>query len=169
MGMFKFNIRLSQWRTQKIFMGGFIQWHMVVNCNWCARFVTSQFDVIFMFPNQRFGEVCWHNRHILLHVLPYFMCHCTVYKLSAFQVRLSEENKLNATTQQFITAKISGIALNRGVKHIHNHERPQKLFHGGQRRHLYMVFGLLAKQCERTFTKHFNLFKPQRKCAMLGQ
>jgi len=25
---------------------------------WCAVFVTSQFDVIFMFPNQRFGEVC---------------------------------------------------------------------------------------------------------------
>jgi len=59
MGMFEFNIRLRQWRTQKIFMGGgFIQWHMVVNCNWCARFVTSQFDVIFMFSNQRFGEVC---------------------------------------------------------------------------------------------------------------
>jgi len=24
----------------------------------CALFVTSQFDVIFMFPNQRFGEDC---------------------------------------------------------------------------------------------------------------
>jgi len=40
-----------QWRTQKIFMGG--QGHMVVI--WCALFVTSHFDVIFMFPNQRFG------------------------------------------------------------------------------------------------------------------
>ena len=59
------------------------------------------------------------------------MCHCTVYKLSALQVRLAEENKLNATTQQFITAKISGIVLNSGVKHTHNHKRPQKLFHGG--------------------------------------
>jgi len=38
--------------------GGFIQWHMVVICLWCAVFVTSQFDVIFMFPSQRFGEVC---------------------------------------------------------------------------------------------------------------
>jgi len=37
-----------------------------------ALFVTSQFDVIFMFPNQRFGEVFWHNRHILLHALPLF-------------------------------------------------------------------------------------------------
>jgi len=53
------------------FHGGFfIQWHMVVICIWCARFVTSQFDVIFIFPNQRFGEVCWHNVHFLLHALP---------------------------------------------------------------------------------------------------
>ena len=49
--------KCTQWRTQKIFMGGFIQWHMVVICIWCALFVMSQFDVIFMFPNQRFGEV----------------------------------------------------------------------------------------------------------------
>ena len=60
----------GQWRTQKIFMGDFYQWHMVVICIWCSLFVTSQFDVIFMFPNQRFGEVCWHNMHILLHALP---------------------------------------------------------------------------------------------------
>jgi len=33
-------------------MGGFIQWHTVVICIWCALFLTSQFDVIFMFPNQ---------------------------------------------------------------------------------------------------------------------
>jgi len=48
----------NQWRTQKIFMGGFIQWHMVVIYIWCALFVTSHFDVIFMFPNQRFREIC---------------------------------------------------------------------------------------------------------------
>jgi len=45
------------------------------------------------------------------------MWHCTdcsEYKLSAVQVRLSEENKFNATTQQFITAKISGWALKWG-------------------------------------------------------
>jgi len=46
--------------------GGFIQWHMLAICIWCAMFVTSQFDVIFMFSS----EVCWHNRHILLHALP---------------------------------------------------------------------------------------------------
>jgi len=38
--------------------GGFIQWHMVVISFWCAQFVTSQFDVTFMFQFQRFGEVC---------------------------------------------------------------------------------------------------------------
>ena len=44
------------------------------------------------------------------------MCHYTEYKLSALHARLSEENKLNATTQQFITAtaKISGCALKQG-------------------------------------------------------
>jgi len=35
---------------------GFIQWHMVVICVWCALFVTSHFDVVFMFPNQRFAK-----------------------------------------------------------------------------------------------------------------
>ena len=67
-------------------------------------------DVIFMFPNQRFNEVCWHNMHILLHALPLF------YKLSALQVRISEESTLSATTQQFTTAKISGWALKQGIK-----------------------------------------------------
>jgi len=51
-------IVLFQWRTQKLFMGGFIQRHRVVICIWCALFVTSQNDVIVLFPNQRFGEVC---------------------------------------------------------------------------------------------------------------
>jgi len=40
------------------FHGGF---HSVAYdglCIWCALFLTSQFNVIFTFPNQRFGEVC---------------------------------------------------------------------------------------------------------------
>jgi len=49
-----------------------IQWHMVVICIWCALFVTLQFDVIFMFPNELFGEFCSHNMHIFLHPLPLF-------------------------------------------------------------------------------------------------
>jgi len=52
--------------------------------------------------------------HIFLHPLPLF--HCTEYKFSALQVRLSEYNTLNATTQQFITAKISGYPLKQGCK-----------------------------------------------------
>ena len=47
---------------------------------------------------------------------PHFMCHLTEYKLSALEVRISEENKLNATTQQFITAKITDCALKQGRK-----------------------------------------------------
>ena len=47
---------------------------------------------------------------------PQFMCHWTEYKLSALQVRISEENTLNDTTQQFITAKISGCTLKQGSK-----------------------------------------------------
>ena len=40
------------------FHGGWlVQGHMVVICIWCSLFVTSQFNVISMFPNQRFGEV----------------------------------------------------------------------------------------------------------------
>jgi len=53
-------------------MGVFIQCHMVVIYIWCVLFVTSQFDVIFMFPNQRFGEVCWHNMHILPYAFSLF-------------------------------------------------------------------------------------------------
>jgi len=38
------------------------------------------------------------------------------YKLSAIQASISEENTINATTQQFITAKISGYILKQGSK-----------------------------------------------------
>ena len=51
------------------FHGGLIQWPMVVICIWCVLFVTSQYDVIFIFPKQRFGEISWHNMQILLHTL----------------------------------------------------------------------------------------------------
>jgi len=42
---------------RKFSWGVLVQGHMVVICIWCSLFVTSQFDVISMFPNQRFGEV----------------------------------------------------------------------------------------------------------------
>jgi len=37
---------------------------MVVIITGYTLFVTSQYDVIFTFANQRFGEVCWHNTPI---------------------------------------------------------------------------------------------------------
>jgi len=42
---------------RKFSWGDLVQGHMVVICIWCSLFVTSQFDVIYMFPNQSFGEV----------------------------------------------------------------------------------------------------------------
>jgi len=105
----------DQWRTQKILMGGFwfsvIWWSFVfgVRCLWrhnLTSFPCFQTNVL-----AKFVDVMMH---IFLHPLPLFLRHCTEYKPSAVQVRLSEENKLNATTQQFITAKISGYALKQG-------------------------------------------------------
>jgi len=112
----------QHWAYAEKFHGrGFIQWHMVVICICYGLFVTSQFDVIFMFPNQRFGEVCWHNIFAYSSTRTLPMCYCTEYKLSALQVTISEENTLNATIQQFVTAKISGLA---SVAYAEN-------FHGG--------------------------------------
>jgi len=48
------------------------------------------------------------------------MCLCTEYKLSALQGRISEENKLNPTTQQFITEKISRWVLKQVEKYTHH-------------------------------------------------
>jgi len=43
---------LMQWCKKKFWWGDcFYQWHMVVICILCSPFVTSQFYVIFMFPN----------------------------------------------------------------------------------------------------------------------
>ena len=66
------NCQYRQWRTQKIFMRDLV--HMVVICIWCALFVTSQFDVISMFPNQRFSEVCWHNNAYISTSTPLILC-----------------------------------------------------------------------------------------------
>ena len=45
-----------------------------------------------------------------------FMRHCTAYKLSALQIRISGEHTPNPTTQQFITVKVSGCALKQRSK-----------------------------------------------------
>jgi len=53
---------------------------------------------------------------ILLHALSIFYVSFTEYKLSALQVKVTDKNTLNATSQQFITAKISGCALKQRSK-----------------------------------------------------
>jgi len=57
----------------KDFHGGFIQWQVVVICISCALFVTSQLSSYVSKPTCIF----FHPYS------PYFMCHCTEYKLSA--------------------------------------------------------------------------------------
>jgi len=92
--------------VRRKFMGefSFNQWYMVVICIWCALFVTScscfETNVL-----EKFVDM-----HILQHALPLF------YKLPTLQVGISEENKLNATTKQFVSAKISGFALKQRSK-----------------------------------------------------
>ena len=54
------------------------------------------------------------------------MCHCTECKLSALQVRLSEENELNAAILQFITANISACVFKQ-VSKIRSSLRQSKL------------------------------------------
>jgi len=81
-----------------------MQWHMEVIYIWYPLFVTSYSCFQTNVLAKSVDIICtFFYTHS-----PYFMCHCTEYKLSALQVRISEENKLKATTQQSITAKISG-------------------------------------------------------------
>jgi len=57
------------WLTEKIFMGGFYSLayggHLYLVCAVCG--VTIWRDIMFS------SEVCWHNRHILLHALLLFL------------------------------------------------------------------------------------------------
>ena len=106
---------LRQWRRQKIFTRGVwfkvIWWLFIfgVRCLWrhnLTSFPCLQTNVLTKFVD----IVC-----IFFYIhCPYYICCCTEYELSALQVRLSGKNKLNATTQQFITVKITGCALKQG-------------------------------------------------------
>ena len=87
----------NQWRTQKIFMGGvLVQGHMVVICIWCALFVTSQFDVMSMFPYQRFGEVCWHNNAYFSTRTPLISC-VIALNVNYQRSKLGYRRKINST------------------------------------------------------------------------
>jgi len=84
-------------------------------------FLTSQFDVIFTFANQLFGEFRWHNLHIILCAFSLLVLKCftITHKLSALQIRrLEQSTAFNDKTERFITAKISGNVLKRGVEQI---------------------------------------------------
>jgi len=120
----------DQWRTQKILMEGLVQGHMVVICIWCSLFVTSQFDVISMFPNQRFGEVSWHDNAHFSTSTPLIACGIALninYQRSKLGYRrkktqrydtavhncknirlgfkIGEWNTFTTTSEQFTTAK----------------------------------------------------------------
>jgi len=104
-----------QWRTQKLFMRGIsfsgIWWTFAfgVRCLW--RLDLTSYSCFQTNVLARFVDIIW----IFFYTdSPSFTCHCTEYKVSALQVRISEENTLNATTKQFITAKISGCVLKQG-------------------------------------------------------
>ena len=69
---YDYDLMLHSGVRRKFSWGDVYQWHMVVIWIWCSLLVTSQFSIIFMFLNQRFGEVCRHTTQILLHALPLF-------------------------------------------------------------------------------------------------
>jgi len=46
-----------------------IRWSFVFGVRYLWRHNLTSY---FMFPNQRFGEICWHNMRILLHLIPLF-------------------------------------------------------------------------------------------------
>ena len=82
--------------------------HLYLVCALCDVTVWRHVHVF----KSTFGEVCWHNRHIPQHVLPYFMCNCTDSDPSSN----IGEKKVNATAQQFIIAKISDCVLKQGCE-----------------------------------------------------
>ena len=110
--------RCRQWHTQNIFMGGVHSLayggHLYLVCVVCDVTIWRHID--FSKPTflAKFVDIIcmlFYDTHF-----PYVLCHRPEYNLSALQVRISEENIFNATTQQFITAKISGCTLKQGSK-----------------------------------------------------
>ena len=84
------------------------QWRMVIIVTGSKLFVTSQYDVIFMFTNQRFGEVCWHNMHIILHSL------CSFLTLNSGPHQANHKNQLMHFTDFIRTSQQNVINENYG-------------------------------------------------------
>jgi len=90
----------KQWPRRKFPWGCFVQWQMVVICTWCVPFVASQFDVIFMFPNNVFLAKFVDTICIFCYTYsPCFVCHCIEYKLSALHVSTVHRRKIPSTLQ----------------------------------------------------------------------
>jgi len=85
------------------------------------------------------------------------LCHCTGYKLSALQIRISEENTLNAATQPIITAKISGCILKQGNK-THSSLRQSNLHQQNQAALLSCRMRAIEHRCAAGL-KHYQMLK----------
>ena len=81
-----------QWRKQKIIMCGvFIQLHMVVICIWCALFVCRHnLALSSFFQTNVFANLVDMIGIFFYTHSPYFVCHCTEFKLSALQAGILE-------------------------------------------------------------------------------
>ena len=99
--------RKFSWGFHSVAYGGYLYFVCVV-CDvtiWCRIHVSKP-----TFWRRFLTQYAYSSTRTLL------VCYCTECKLSALQVRISEEDSLNATTQQFKTPKISGLALKQGSK-----------------------------------------------------
>ena len=80
-----------------------------------SLFMTSQLDVIFMFPNQRFGEVCWHNAYSSTCTLR-ISCVITLH-INYHRSKLGYWKKIHSTLRRSSSnCKISGCVLKQGSK-----------------------------------------------------
>ena len=100
------------------------QWRMVVIVTSYTLFVTSQYEVIFTFAKQRFGEVCWHCTHIILPTRTLLtrcctMCHCNEHKLYQ-RSKLGDRRKAQHSTLKQSSSQLQKYPItrwNRGVEH----------------------------------------------------
>ena len=105
-----FSISDLQQYMQKIFMGvsfSGIQWSFAFGVRSLSRHNLMSYSC---FQTKVFTKFVDTICTFFYTHSPFNLCHCTEYKPSALEVMTTEENKLNATKQQFIIAKISGYA-----------------------------------------------------------
>ena len=93
---------------QILIMSSGVWWSSIVTGY--TLFVTSQYDLIFTFPNQRLGEVCWHNMQIILHALSLLVVvqRVTVMNIKHQRSKLGDRSKTQQLNPKFVTAEISG-------------------------------------------------------------